>query len=102
LTTELLETCWLQERLLAPGGEFLLAMLMREQGPPREGRGEGHDHSFSADDKQNADAAETARYIADMTTQMEAMAGAAKLDFLAYLLGMVRAESEAVARRGGR
>lgn len=76
-------------------------MLMREQGPPREGRGEGHDHSFS-DDKQNADAAETARYIADLTAQMETMAGAAKLDFLAYLLGMVRAESEAVARRGGR
>jgi len=32
---------------------------------------------------------------------MESMASAAKLDFLAYLLGLVRAESEAVARRGG-
>ena len=74
---------------------------MRAQGPPREGRGEGgHDQSFS-DQNDNAVATETARYIADLTAQMESMASAAKLDFLAYLLGLVRAESEAVARRGG-
>ena len=43
-----------------------------------------------------AEAADIARYIADMTAQMEAMAAGAKLDFLAYLLGMARAECEAI------
>jgi hypothetical protein len=78
------------------------AMRMRAQGPPRDRRGEGgRDPSFS-EAGEDADAAETARYIADLTAQMGTMACAAKLDFLAYLLGLVHAESEAVARRGGR
>jgi hypothetical protein len=75
-------------------------MLMRAQGPRGQGDG-GHDQPLS-EEKDKAIAAETSRYIADMTAQMETMASAAKLDFLAYLLGLVRAESEAVARRGGR
>ena len=92
-----------QERLLAPSGvHFLLAILMRAQGPPRDERGEDSYNQSSPTEEDKAIAAETSRYIADMTAQMETMASAAKLDFLAYLLGLVRAESEAVARRGGR
>jgi hypothetical protein len=43
-------------------------------------------------------AAEVARYIADMTGQLESMAIAANLDLLAYFLAMARAESESSAR----
>jgi hypothetical protein len=39
-----------------------------------------------------------ARYIADMTGQLESMANAARLDLVAYFLAMARAESETVAR----
>ncbi len=42
--------------------------------------------------------AEVARYIADMTGQLESMAIAANLDLLAYFLAMARAESESSAR----
>jgi hypothetical protein len=40
------------------------------------------------------EALDVARYIADMTQQLEAMAIAARLDLLAYFLGMAKAESE--------
>lgn len=43
-------------------------------------------------------AVEVARYIADMTSQLESMAIAANLDLLAYFLAMARAESESSAR----
>ena len=71
-------------------------MPMRSQAP-RSGGGRG---KVGGDPPpfDRADAVETARYIADMAAQMQAMAAAAKLDFLAYLLGMIRAESEAVGR----
>lgn len=36
-----------------------------------------------------------ARYLADMTGQLESMARSAKLELLAYLLAMARAEAEA-------
>jgi hypothetical protein len=39
-----------------------------------------------------------ARYIADMSGQLESMASAARLDQLAYFLAMARAEGEASAR----
>jgi hypothetical protein len=39
-----------------------------------------------------------ARYITDMTAQLEAMAVAARLDLLAYFLGMAKAESELFVR----
>ena len=47
-----------------------------------------------------------ARYLADMTGQLESMARAAKLELLAYLLAMARAEAEAASldekpREGG-
>jgi hypothetical protein len=44
------------------------------------------------------EAIDVARYITDMTTQLEAMAIAARLDLLAYFLGMARAESEIFVR----
>jgi hypothetical protein len=42
-----------------------------------------------------------ARYLADMTGQLETMARAAKLELLAYLLAMARAEAESAALDGG-
>jgi len=44
------------------------------------------------------EALDVARYITDMTAQLEAMAIAARLDLLAYFLGMARAESEIFVR----
>ena len=41
---------------------------------------------------------DVARYIADMTVQLEGMAISAKLDLLAYFLGMAKAESELFVR----
>lgn len=43
------------------------------------------------------EAATVARYIADMTAQLETMAIVARLDLLAYFLAMARAEGEATA-----
>jgi hypothetical protein len=44
------------------------------------------------------EALDVARYITEMTAQLEAMAIAARLDLLAYFLGMARAESEIYVR----
>jgi hypothetical protein len=44
------------------------------------------------------EALDVARYITDMTAQLEAMAIAARLDLLAYFLGMAKAESEIFVR----
>ena len=44
--------------------------------------------------------AEIAGYIAQMTTEMMAMAAKARLDLLAYLLSIARTEAEVVARQG--
>jgi hypothetical protein len=44
------------------------------------------------------EALDVARYITDMTAQLEAMAIASRLDLLAYFLGMARAESEIYVR----
>jgi hypothetical protein len=41
-----------------------------------------------------------ARYLADMTGQLETMARAARLELLAYLLAMARAEAESVTLDG--
>ena len=43
-------------------------------------------------------AAEIARYIAQMTAEMAGMAGAARLEMLAYFLNMARNEAELVCR----
>ncbi len=55
---------------------------------PRNGRAVG----------ASREAAEVARYLADMTAQLESMAGAARLDLLAYFLAMARSEAEEQAR----
>ena len=56
----------------------------------------------SADDASHGgvtrEGLDVARYIADMTAQLEAMAIAGHLDLLAYFLGMARAESELFLR----
>ena len=44
------------------------------------------------------EALDVARYVLDMTAQLEAMATAARLDLLAYFLGMAKAESEMFVR----
>ena len=44
------------------------------------------------------EALDIARYVTDMTAQLEAMAIAARLDLLAYFLGMAKAESEIYVR----
>lgn len=43
-------------------------------------------------------AANVARYIAQLTREMSALAGSARLDMLAYLLEMANAEADAQAR----
>jgi hypothetical protein len=43
---------------------------------------------------------DVARFIADMTLQMQTMAQAAKLDLLAYLLSMSHEEADAISRTG--
>ena len=44
------------------------------------------------------EALDVARYVADLTAQLEAMAIAADLDLLAYFVGMARAEAEMFVR----
>jgi hypothetical protein len=44
------------------------------------------------------EALDIARYVADMTTQLEAMSAAINLDLLAYFLGMAKAEAELFLR----
>ena len=47
----------------------------------------------------SGDPAETARYIAQLTGELTHLAGAAKLETLAYLLAMARVEAEVLARQ---
>ena len=44
------------------------------------------------------EALDIARYVADMTAQLEAMSAAVNLDLLAYFLGMANAEAELFLR----
>ena len=44
------------------------------------------------------EALDIARYVADMTAQLEAMSAAVDLDLLAYFLGMAKAEAELFLR----
>ena len=43
---------------------------------------------------RHQEALEVARYVTDMTTQLEKMAVAARLEVLAYFLGMARQEGD--------
>ena len=49
--------------------------------------------------RQNDGTEAIARYLADMTDQLESMARAANLELLAYLLAMARAEAESLGRK---
>ncbi len=46
---------------------------------------------------EEGDALAMARYLADMTGQLETMARAARMELLAYLLAMARAEAESLS-----
>jgi len=83
--------------------------MAEELGFPRRKRGDGRarksaptralngsDDSFGG--TVTREALDVARYITDMTAQLEAMAMAARLDLLAYFLGMAKAESEIYVR----
>src|SRR5271169_3946127 len=84
--------------------------MIEEMGFPRRIRGEqlrtgrngsGRPLRKASDPSHRAvthEALDVARYITDMTAQLEAMAIAARLDLLAYFLGMARAESEIYVR----
>jgi hypothetical protein len=65
--------------------------------PPRSPR-RADDPSHGAVTREVLD---VARYITDVTAQLEAMAIAAHLDRLAYFLGMTKAESEILVRVSG-
>ena len=70
--------------------------------PGRSGKGAPARPLRRADDSPHGvvtqEGLDVARYITEMTTQFEAMAIAARLDLLAYFLGMARAESELFIR----
>src|SRR6202034_3557031 len=84
--------------------------MIEEIGFPRRIRGEqvragrngsGRPLRKASDSSHRAvthEALDVARYITDMTAQLEAMAIAARLDLLAYFLGMAKAESEIYVR----
>ncbi len=83
--------------------------MAEELGFPRRKRGDGRARKGApartfnrADDSFGGavtrEALDVARYITDMTAQLEAMAMAARLDLLAYFLGMAKAESEIYVR----
>ncbi len=57
-------------------------------------------HGGDAETDGEIGAEAVARYLADMTRQLESMARASKLELLAYLLAMARAEAENVTVEG--
>ena len=68
-----------------------------KRAPPRSPR-RADDPSHRAVTREVLD---VARYITDVTAQLEALAIAAHLDVLAYFLGMAKAESEILVRVRG-
>jgi hypothetical protein len=62
------------------------------QGDPRR------EPRFPLNTRHHREALEVARYVTDMTAQLEAMAVAARLDLLAYFLNMVKAEGDMFVR----
>jgi hypothetical protein len=75
-----------------PGGE-----RGGKRAPPRSPR-TADDPSQGAVTREVLD---VARYITDVTAQLEALAIAAHLDVLAYFLGMAKGESEILVRVNG-
>jgi hypothetical protein len=68
-----------------------------KRAPPRSPR-RADDPSHRAVTREVLD---VARYITDVTAQLEALAIAAHLDLLAYFLGMAKAESDILVRVSG-
>jgi hypothetical protein len=58
---------------------------------------ERKEHNEDVKAEVDLSAQAVARYLADMTGQLESMARASKWELLAYLLAMARAEAENVA-----
>jgi hypothetical protein len=97
-------------RVSAHSSEWTVYMMADDLGFPRRKRGEHGRAGKSAsarlpkraDDPSRGvvaqEALDVAHYITDMTAQLEAMAVAARLDLLAYFLGMAKAESELFVR----
>lgn len=67
-----------------------------KRGPPSE-RGRGEDRAAWVRRSDGSEA--VARYLADMTAQLESMARAADLELLAYLLAMARSEADSISRK---
>ena len=71
------------------------AFSSEKRGPPSE-RGRGDRAAWV----RRSDGSEAvARYLADMTAQLESMARAADLELLAYLLAMARSEADSISRK---
>ena len=72
---------------------------------PGGGRGGKRAPPRGADDPSHwavtREVLDVARYITDVTAQLEALAIAAHLDLLAYFLGMAKAEGEILVRVSG-
>ena len=73
-----------------------MARYSNERGGPPATRGHAENREAWARRDERADA--VARYLADMTGQLESMARAANLELLAYLLAMARTEAEELSR----
>ena len=72
------------------------AFSSEKRGPPSE-RGRGEDRTAWVRRSDGSEA--VARYLADMTSQLESMARAADLELLAYLLAMARSEADSISRK---
>jgi hypothetical protein len=81
---------------------YSMAVPRRKRGDARARKDPPARPPRRADDPSHGavtrEALDVARYITDMTAQLEAMAIAARLDLLAYFLGMAKAESEIFVR----
>ena len=72
------------------------AFSSEKRDPPSE-RGRGEDRAARIRRSDGTEA--VARYLADMTAQLESMARSADLELLAYLLAMARSEADAISRK---
>src|SRR5271163_1303782 len=78
------------------GITHLPAFSSEKRDPPSE-RGRGEDRAAGVRRSEGTEA--IARYLADMTAQLESMARAADLELLAYLLAMARSEADSLSRK---
>ena len=74
-------------------------MLKRPTGVRAKDQGVPARKIAEARRERQESAAEIAGYIAQLTSEMASMAGAAQLDLLAYFLSLARMEAETITRR---